>query len=130
MERYFDAHTVRRFRDCVVCFAHVCHKDLPEHRVWGYDNLELKQILDSVGVWLLTDDGGLLCNRLPHHQTGRYGLHPYVYYGKIPVPGMVGGAWDGRSRHRGYLSKSAEKVMIFEKIPYPIFPLLRAENGI
>ena len=27
-----------------------------------YDNLELKQILDAVAVWLLTDNGGLLCD--------------------------------------------------------------------
>ena len=47
MERYFDSHTRRRFRD--------------------YDNLELKQILDAVGVWLLTDDGGLLCDA--YHTT-------------------------------------------------------------
>ena len=62
MERYFDSHPHRWFRDCVVCFAHIYHKDLPERRVRDYDNLELKQILDAVGVWLLTDDGGLLCD--------------------------------------------------------------------
>ena len=60
MEQYVDAHTHRRFRNCVVCFCHVYHKDDPEHRVWNYDNLELKQILDVVGVWLLMDDSGLL----------------------------------------------------------------------
>lgn len=67
MVQYFDAHTHRRFRNCVACFCHVYHKDDPEHRVWNYDNLELKQILDAVGVWLLTDDGGLLCDA--YHTT-------------------------------------------------------------
>ena len=67
LEQYVKTHTVRRFRDCVVCFAHVYHKDLPERRVRDYDNLELKQILDAVGAWLLTDDGGLLCDA--YHTT-------------------------------------------------------------
>lgn len=41
---------------------------------------------------------------------------------------MAGGAWNGGSGHRGHLSKSAEKVMIFEKIPYPIFALVTGEK--
>lgn len=67
LEQYVKTHTVRRFRHCVVCFAHVYCRDLPERRVRDYDNLEVKQFLDAVGAWLLTDDGGLLCDA--YHTT-------------------------------------------------------------
>ena len=51
-----------RLRHCVVCFSHVYCKDLPLQRVRDYDNLELKQFLDVVASFILTDDSGLLCD--------------------------------------------------------------------
>ncbi len=62
LEQYVKAHVVQRFRRCVVCFSHVYCRDLPKRRVRDYDNLEVKQCLDAVGAYLLTDDGGLLCD--------------------------------------------------------------------
>ena len=60
LEQYVRTHAVKRFQHCVVCFSHVYCRDLPERRIRDYDNLELKQFLDAVGAWLLTDDGGFL----------------------------------------------------------------------
>lgn len=70
LEQYMRAHHVQRYRHCVVCFSHVYCRDLPERRIRDYDNLELKQILDTVGVWLLTDDGGLLCDAYQTTELG------------------------------------------------------------
>lgn len=70
LEQYVRAHPVQRYRHCVVCFSHVYCRDLPERRIRDYDNPELKQILDTVGVWLLTDDGGLLCDAYQTTELG------------------------------------------------------------
>lgn len=70
LERYVQTHAVKRFRHCVVCFSHVYCRDLPERRIRDYDNLELKQFLDAVGAWLLTDDGGLLCDAYQTTELG------------------------------------------------------------
>ena len=67
LEQYVRSHAVRRFRDCVVCFNHVYDRELPGRRVRDYDNLEVKRYLDAVAAWLLTDDGGLLCDA--YHTT-------------------------------------------------------------
>ena len=56
-----------RLRHCVVCFSLVYNRDLPERRVRDYDNLELKQFLDVAASFLLTDDGGMLCDA--YHTT-------------------------------------------------------------
>ena len=48
LDRYFKDHPAIRFEHCVVCFAHIY--------------LELKQFLDVVTAFILTDDGGLLCD--------------------------------------------------------------------
>lgn len=62
LEQYVKTHTVQRFRHGVVCFSHAYSRDFPERRVRDYDNLEIKQYLDAVAAWLLTDDGGLFCD--------------------------------------------------------------------
>lgn len=62
LERYVREHTVKRLRNCTVCFAHNYSRDNYERRVRDYDNLEVKQILDAVAAYLLIDDGGLLCD--------------------------------------------------------------------
>ena len=67
LEQYVRTHKVKRFRHCVVCFAHTYCRDLPDRRIRDYDNLEVKQYLDAAAAWLLTDDGGLLCD--VHHTT-------------------------------------------------------------
>ena len=67
LEQYVKSHVVKRFRHCVVCFAHIYCRDLPDRRIRDYDNLEIKQYLDAAAAWLLTDDGGLLCD--VHHTT-------------------------------------------------------------
>jgi hypothetical protein len=62
LSEYADTHRLTRFRDCVVCFSHVYARELPTRRIRDYDNLELKQILDVIAGFIMTDDTGLLCD--------------------------------------------------------------------
>ena len=67
LSRYVENHELPSYEHCVICFAHVYDKKLPERRVRDYDNLELKQLLDVATSFLLPDDGGLLCDA--YHTT-------------------------------------------------------------
>ena len=59
MEQYAKSNLLPRYRHCVICFALVYCKDLPDRRVKDYDNLELKQLLDVAAAYLLEDDEGV-----------------------------------------------------------------------
>ncbi len=59
---YTDRHMPQKFRECVVCFVNVYCRDLPSRRIRDYGNVELKQALDVIGVFLLEDDSGRLCD--------------------------------------------------------------------
>ena len=61
LEAYTKEHDLPHFRECVVCFSHVFDKKLSDRRVRDYDNLECKQLLDTVAGFLMTDDSGLFC---------------------------------------------------------------------
>lgn len=62
LSAYAKNHNLPRFHHCVVCFSHIYCRDLPERRIRDYDNLELKQFLDVVASYFMTDDSGLLCD--------------------------------------------------------------------
>ena len=70
MEQYAKSNPLPCFRHCVICFALVYCKDLPDRRVKDYDNLELKQLLDVAASYLLEDDGGLLCDAYQTTELG------------------------------------------------------------
>ena len=59
------------FLKCVVCITHIYDKSLfTKGRVCDHDNIELKGILDVINTFLLTDDGGMLCDIF---NTSEYG---------------------------------------------------------
>lgn len=62
LAQYAKSCPLPHFHHCVVCFSHIYSRDLPDRRVRDYDNLELKQLLDIVASFLMTDDSGLLCD--------------------------------------------------------------------
>lgn len=67
LESYVKEHTLPHFTDCVVCFNHIFDVNLSTRRIRDYDNLECKQILDTVAGFVMTDDGGLFCDA--YHTT-------------------------------------------------------------
>lgn len=62
LSQYAEQHPLPKFQECVVCFSHVYRRELPTRRVHDYDNMELKQILDVLASFIMTDDTGLLCD--------------------------------------------------------------------
>ena len=62
LSQYAETHDIPKYRHCVVCFSHIYGRDLPTRRIRDYDNLELKQILDVIGAFIMVDDTGLLCD--------------------------------------------------------------------
>lgn len=62
LSQYTETTPLPKFTDCVVCFAHVYSQELPARRVRDYDNLELKQLLDVLSTFIMSDDSGILCD--------------------------------------------------------------------
>lgn len=62
LEQYAGEHPTPRFRECVICISHVYGHDLPDWCLLDYDNLQQKQILDTVALYVMLDDSGLLCD--------------------------------------------------------------------
>lgn len=62
LQDYLKEHALSLYRDCVVCFSQVYDKSLALERIRDYDNLEFKQILDTIAAYVLTDDTGLFCD--------------------------------------------------------------------
>lgn len=62
LARYAKEHTLPRFRECVVCVSHVYGHELPDWCLLDYDNLQQKQLLDMIALYVMADDSGLLCD--------------------------------------------------------------------
>lgn len=67
LDAYTREHPLPHFTECVVCFSHVFDRSLSARRIRDYDNLECKQLLDTVASFLMTDDSGLYCDA--YHTT-------------------------------------------------------------
>lgn len=62
LDQYASEHPLPYYRDCVVCFAQVYDRALPDRRIRDYDNLSEKQLLDLLSSFVMADDTGLLCD--------------------------------------------------------------------
>ena len=62
LAEYAKEQTLPRFRECVVCISHVYDHKLPEQCIPDYDNLQQKQLLDMIALYVMADDNGLLCD--------------------------------------------------------------------
>ena len=64
---YKRAHHFPLFKHCTICFTHVYDEKVCKSCVRDYDNLELKQVLDTISAFVLSDDTGWLCDM--YHTT-------------------------------------------------------------
>lgn len=62
LQEYVKQNPLPLYRDCVVCFSLIYDSKLSKRRIRDYDNLEFKQILDTLSPYVLTDDSGLFCD--------------------------------------------------------------------
>jgi len=60
--KYAEEVRLPKFRECVVCVSHVYDHELPDWCLLDYDNLQQKQLLDTVALYVMEDDSGLLCD--------------------------------------------------------------------
>lgn len=70
MQEYVRIHSIPLFENCVVCFSQMYDKQRPLQRIRDYDNLEFKQILDTIATYVLRDDTGLFCDMFQTTQLG------------------------------------------------------------
>lgn len=62
MGRFAKEHPLLKFRECVVCVSHIYDHELQDWRLMDYDNLQQKQILDTIAMYVMADDSGILCD--------------------------------------------------------------------
>ena len=69
LKQYATQQNLPHFRKCTVCIEHIYDRCLPIKAVRDYDNLEMKEVLDIVALYCMTDDTGALCDQF---QTTRF----------------------------------------------------------
>ena len=65
-------HSIPLYKRCVVCFSQIYDQSLSLQRIRDYDNLEFKQILDTIASYVLVDDTGLFCDSYHTTELGNY----------------------------------------------------------
>lgn len=79
LEQYAAHTALPRFRECVVCISHVYSHELPDWCLLDYDNLQQKQLLDTIALHVMVDDSGLLCDAYNTTELGdRDCTHIYI----------------------------------------------------
>lgn len=69
LKRYSEQQNILLFHECTICIEHIYDRCLPIKAVRDYDNLEMKEVLDIVALYCMTDDTGTLCDQF---QTTRF----------------------------------------------------------
>lgn len=75
LKQYAELKNLPHCRECTVCIEHVYDRCLPIKSVRDYDNLEMKEVLDIVALYCMTDDTGTLCDQF---QTTRFADSSYT----------------------------------------------------
>lgn len=78
LQEYLKNHNLTLYKDCVVCFSQIYDENLSLRRIRDYDNLEFKQILDTIATYVLLDDTGLFCDSYHTTELGECD-HTIVY---------------------------------------------------
>jgi len=69
-QEYLQTQPLPVFQECVICFTQVYNQTLDLHRIRDYDNLEFKQLLDTIAAFVLHDDSGIYCDVYHTTQLG------------------------------------------------------------
>ena len=72
LQTYVTEHSIPLYKRCVVCFSQIYGQSLSLQRIRDYDNLEFKQILDTIASYVLVDDTGLFCDSYHTTELGNY----------------------------------------------------------
>ena len=67
LSNYHEDVDFEKFHQCSICFVHLYDKELSLGRVRDYDNIETRDVLNTISAFFMTDDGGQWCD--VHHTT-------------------------------------------------------------
>lgn len=89
LQEYIKEHNVSLYQNCVICFSQMYDESLPLRRIRDYDNLELKQILDTISTYVLLDDTGLFCDSYYTTELGQYDYTIIYIMEKLDFPNWI-----------------------------------------
>ena len=117
LQDYLASHSLPLYQECVVCFSQVYDRNGPFQRVRDYDNLEFKQLLDTIASYIMVDDSGLFCDSYHTTEMGERDYTVIYIMGKSYSPS--GFRKEKRDRnHIGNFLISDEENTIWVKITY------------
>ena len=61
-EDFFKKGIPHKYDDCVVVYRHIYDENRPEKQWRDHDNIETNMITDILGMYLMPDDGPLICD--------------------------------------------------------------------
>ena len=96
LEAYAEKNGYPKYRECVICIIHTYSRENPVSRIYDYDNLEWKQVLDVLASFLLVDDSGLLCDVYHTTESGAQDETRIILMEKIMFPDWL------KSRKEGH----------------------------
>ena len=62
LESFTRNNAIPKLTECTICIEHVYNAQLFDNVIFDYDNLQNKQLLDTIAAHLLTDDNATLCD--------------------------------------------------------------------
>ncbi|MDR1630770.1 MAG: DUF6100 family protein [Oscillospiraceae bacterium] len=89
MSKYCDEHNIAKLRKCAVCFVHIYDEKLGLGRIRDYDNMEIKNILNTVATFFMTDDSGLFCDAYHTTEFGESDCTRIYVMPQTALPGFI-----------------------------------------
>ena len=71
LDQFATEQPLPKFRDCTVCIVHEYDAAASDRLIFDFDNLQQKQLLDTIAVHVMTDDNALLCDVFCTAERGR-----------------------------------------------------------
>lgn len=71
LDQFATEQPLPKFRDCTVCLVHEYDASASDRLIFDFDNLQQKQLLDTIAVHVMTDDNALLCDVFCTAESGR-----------------------------------------------------------
>ena len=86
LQDYMATHSLPLYQECVVCFSQIYDQAGPFQRIRDYDNLEFKQLLDTIASYIMVDDSGLFCDSYHTTELGETDYTVIYVMGKSYFP--------------------------------------------
>lgn len=89
LKQYAEQQSLH-FREWRIRIEHVYDRCLPIKAVRDYDNLEMKEVLDIITLYCMTDDTGTLCDQFQTTRFSDSSLHHHFRHAKRKIFCMAG----------------------------------------